>query len=178
MRASLCPGTSRVQRITVDGERTIGFMGEEARTYATPAMIRDIEFTCRELILEHADAGEDSVGMEVAMRHLAPTLMDMTVEIAVKVIEIDGRKIKFVRCDDQSTGSGNQECVHKLIDDDHVFALTATTSLNYAGASYVNGQGVPDIGGEPVTTAYDQYQHLYSIAGTYEPRNRGFQRTR
>ncbi|HEY3632431.1 MAG TPA: ABC transporter substrate-binding protein [Jatrophihabitantaceae bacterium] len=84
---------------------------------------------------------------------------------------VNGRKIKMVTCDDQSSGSGNQECVHKLIDDDHVFALTATTSLNYAGASYVNGQGVPDIGGEPVTTAYDQYAHLYSIAGTYEPRN-------
>src|SRR2546422_231990 len=27
------------------------------------------------------------------------------------------------------------------------------------------------LGGEPVTTAYDQYPHLYSIAGTYEPRN-------
>ena len=84
---------------------------------------------------------------------------------------VNGRRIKVVTCDDQSTGSGNQQCVHKLIDDDHVFALTATTSLNYAGASYVNGKGVPDVGGEPVTTAYDRYAHLYSIAGTYEPRN-------
>jgi ABC-type branched-subunit amino acid transport system substrate-binding protein len=84
---------------------------------------------------------------------------------------INGRTIKVVTCDDQSSGSGNQQCVHKLIDDDHVFALTATAVLNYAGAAYVNGKGVPDVGGEPVTTAYDQYEHLYSIAGTYEPRN-------
>jgi branched-chain amino acid transport system substrate-binding protein len=61
--------------------------------------------------------------------------------------------------------------VHELIDNDHVFALTATTVLDYAGASYVNSKGVPDIGGEPVTTAYDQYQHLYSIAASYEPRD-------
>lgn len=84
---------------------------------------------------------------------------------------VNGRTVKVVTCDDQSTGSGNQQCVHKLIDDDHVFALTATTVLDYAGAAYVNAQGVPDIAGEPVTTAYDQYEHLYSIIGSDEPRN-------
>ncbi|MFL6831476.1 MAG: thioesterase family protein, partial [Xanthobacteraceae bacterium] len=95
MKPSLRPGLSRVNRITIDRERTIGFMGEEARTYATPAMIRDIEYTCRDLIVEHADPGEDSVGMEVAVKHLAPTLMGMTVEIAVRVIAVDGRKVSF-----------------------------------------------------------------------------------
>ena len=95
MKPSLRPGASRVNRITIGPERTIGFMGEEARTYATPAMIRDIEYTCRDLILEHADAGEDSVGMEVAVKHLAPTLMGMTVEITVQVASVEGRKIVF-----------------------------------------------------------------------------------
>ena len=95
MKPSLRPGASRVNRITIGPERTIGFMGEEARTYATPAMIRDIEYTCRDLIVEHADPGEDSVGMEVAVKHLAPTLMGMTVEIAVRVIAVDGRKVSF-----------------------------------------------------------------------------------
>ena len=84
---------------------------------------------------------------------------------------VNGRTVKVVTCDDQSTGSGNQQCVHRLIDNDHVFALAATTVLNYAGASYVNSKGVPDVGGEPVTTAYDTYRHLYSIAGSDEPRN-------
>ncbi len=95
MKPSLRPGLSRVNRIIIDRERTIGFMGEQARTYATPAMIRDIEYTCRDLIVEHADPGEDSVGMEVAVKHLAPTLMGMTVEIAVRVIAVDGRKVSF-----------------------------------------------------------------------------------
>jgi fluoroacetyl-CoA thioesterase len=95
MKPSLRPGLSRVNRITIGPDRTIGFMGEEARTYATPAMIRDIEYTCRDLIIEHADPGEDSVGMEVAVKHLAPTLMGMTVEIAVRVIGVDGRKVSF-----------------------------------------------------------------------------------
>ena len=95
MKPSLRPGVTRVNRIAIGRERTIGFMGEEARTYATPSMILDIEHTCRELIIEHADAGEDSVGMEVAVKHLAPTLMGMTVEITVRVTAVDGRKVFF-----------------------------------------------------------------------------------
>jgi predicted thioesterase len=95
MKPGLQPGVSRLNRITVDRSRTISFMGEEARTYATPSMILDIEHTCRALILEYADAGEDSVGMEVAVRHLAPTLMDMTVDITVRVTAVEGRKISF-----------------------------------------------------------------------------------
>jgi fluoroacetyl-CoA thioesterase len=90
MKPGLRPGASRVNRLTVNRERTISFMGEEARTYATPSMILDIE-----LILEHADAGEDSVGMEVAVKHLAPTLMGMTVEITVRVTAVEGRKVTF-----------------------------------------------------------------------------------
>jgi fluoroacetyl-CoA thioesterase len=95
MKASLQPGATRVNRITVDRGRTIGFMGDEGRVYATPWLISDIEYTCRDLILAHADAGEDSVGVEVAVKHLAPTLPGMTVEITVRVAAVEGRKIMF-----------------------------------------------------------------------------------
>jgi predicted thioesterase len=95
MKASLQPGVSLVKQIAIDRARTIGFMGEEARVYATPSMILDIEHTCRELILHHADAGEDSVGMEVSVKHLAATLPDMTVEITVRVTAVEGRKVTF-----------------------------------------------------------------------------------
>jgi fluoroacetyl-CoA thioesterase len=95
MKASLQPGVSRVNRITIDRQRTIGFMGEEGRVYATPWMVGDMEYTCRDLIIEHADAGEDSVGVEVVVKHLAPTLPGMTVEITVRVAALEGRKVVF-----------------------------------------------------------------------------------
>ena len=95
MKDSLRPGVTTVRRLAVDSERTIGFMGEGGRVYGTPALIKDIEHTCRDLLLEHADAGEDSVGMEVALRHLAPTLLGMEVEITTRVAALDGRKITF-----------------------------------------------------------------------------------
>ena len=95
MKPSLRPGVERTNRIVVDDKRTISFMGEAARTYATPSMISDIEYTCRNLILDHADAGEDSVGMEVTVMHLAPTLKGMTAEVTVRISAIEGRKVSF-----------------------------------------------------------------------------------
>jgi fluoroacetyl-CoA thioesterase len=89
------PGAGPPRGIVVDRAKTIGFMGEEGRVYATPYLIGDIEMTCRNLILAHADAGEDSVGMEVAIRHLAATLPGMTVEITVEVTAVEGRKVVF-----------------------------------------------------------------------------------
>lgn len=95
MKGSLRPGVSRVNRIEVDRDRTIGFMGEEGRVYGTPYLVRDIEMTCRQLILDHGDAGEDSVGTDIAIKHLAPTLLGMTVEITATVTAVEGRKVGF-----------------------------------------------------------------------------------
>ena len=95
MKPSLEPGVSSTRRITVDRERTIGFMGEEARVYATPRLVGDIEYTCRDLLLAHLDPGEDSVGVEIALKHLAPSLTGMTVEIGVSVTAVAGRKVSF-----------------------------------------------------------------------------------
>jgi len=95
MKDTLRPGLSRSSRITVDRDRTIAFMGEEARVYATPRLISDVEMTCRNLMIEHSDEGEDSVGVEVALKHLAATLMGSTVEITVTVTVVDRRKVVF-----------------------------------------------------------------------------------
>ncbi len=95
MKQSLRPGVSRVNRIEVDRDRTIGFMGEEGRVYGTPYLVRDIEMTCRQLLLDHGDAGEDLVGTDVSIKHLAPTLLGMTVEITATVSAVEGRKVVF-----------------------------------------------------------------------------------
>jgi len=95
MKASLRSGVSLSHRVAVDRERTIGFMGEDGRVYGTPYLVRDIEHTCRDLLLAHGDPGEDSVGMELAVKHLAPTLLGMTAEITVTVTTVEGRKVSF-----------------------------------------------------------------------------------
>ena len=84
---------------------------------------------------------------------------------------IAGRQVKLVVCDDGATGAGNTACVKKLIDDDKVFAFVGNSIYDYAGAAFVDQRGVPDVGGQPITNAYDQYHHLWSIYGTPSPRN-------
>ncbi len=95
MKPSLTPGLERRASFVVDRERTIDFMGEKARVYATPMLVRDIEMCCRELLLEHLDDGEDSVGTRVEVDHLAATLMGMQVEITVTLQAMDGRAASF-----------------------------------------------------------------------------------
>jgi len=95
MKESLRPGVSRTNRIKIDRDRTIGFMGEEGRVYGTPWLVRDIEMTCRQLLLDHASPGEDSVGTDIAIKHLAPTLLEMSVEITVTVAAVEGRRVVF-----------------------------------------------------------------------------------
>src|SRR5882672_1005446 len=62
MKVSLKPGLSFSKKITVDEVRCIGFMGKEGMVYATPRMVSDVEYTCRDFLLQHLDPGEDSVG--------------------------------------------------------------------------------------------------------------------
>ncbi|MGA8055477.1 MAG: LysR family transcriptional regulator [Burkholderiales bacterium] len=95
MKPSLTTGVCATRRIDIDRARTIDFMGEKARVYATPMLVRDIEMTCRELLLEHLDPGEDSVGTRVEVDHLAPTLPGMAVELVVTVAEVKGRAVAF-----------------------------------------------------------------------------------
>ena len=84
-----------VREFTVDRERTIDFMGEDARVYATPMLVRDIEITCRDLLAAHVEPGEDSVGTRIEIDHLAPTLLGMKVRIPAKAVEIKGRAVVF-----------------------------------------------------------------------------------
>ena len=84
---------------------------------------------------------------------------------------VDGRRIEVRECDDGGSGVGNNTCVHRLIDEDKVVALVATTALDYAGASRVSHARVPDIGGQPIGAAYDTWPHLYGIYGSLAPRN-------
>lgn len=95
MKDSLQPGLETTQRITVDTDRTIGFMGEELRVYSTPSMVLDIERTCKDLLAEHLDDGENSVGARVEIDHLGATLKDMWVDVRATISEIDRRRVLF-----------------------------------------------------------------------------------
>lgn len=95
MKSTLRPGLSHRKEITVDEKRCIGFMGREGMVYATPMMVSDVEYTCRDFLLEHLDAGEDSVGTQVVIDHLAATPLGMKVTVEIRIAEITKRSVKF-----------------------------------------------------------------------------------
>jgi predicted thioesterase len=95
MKASLAPGLSTKKEVVVDEARCIGFMGKEGMVYATPRMVSDVEYACRDFLLQHLDPGEDSVGAHVSIDHLAATPLGLTVTIEAQIAEVDRRKVVF-----------------------------------------------------------------------------------
>jgi predicted thioesterase len=95
MKDTLRAGIASTMAFEVDRGRTIDFMGEAARVYATPMLVRDLEMACRELLLQHLDPGEDSVGTRVEIDHIGATLLGMQIELTVRVAEVNGRAVVF-----------------------------------------------------------------------------------
>jgi predicted thioesterase len=95
MKESLQPGLETTRRWEIGADRCIGFMGDDLRVYGTPFFTGDMEHTCRDMILDHLDDGEDSVGTRVELDHSAPTLIGMWVDISVTVAKVEGRRVTF-----------------------------------------------------------------------------------
>ncbi len=88
-------GVTLSRKIVVDRERTIDFLGEHLRVYATPMMVRDVEVACRDLLLQYCDPGEDNVGTGISLSHKGSTLLGMTIDVTATVKAVDGRKVTF-----------------------------------------------------------------------------------
>ena len=117
MKPSLVLGDTITKQIDIDASRCIGFMGPENAVYATPEMINDMEYTCRDLLLRHLDPGEDSVGANVTVDHLAATPQGMKVTIEAKIIEVDRRRVTFaVVARDQIEECGRGTHVRFIVD--------------------------------------------------------------
>lgn len=95
MKPSLKAGLATTRTIRVDEPRVISFMGEDCRVYATPRIISDVEYTCRDFLLAHLDPGEDSVGTKVNWEHVGPALLGAEVAISIKLLQVDGRRVTF-----------------------------------------------------------------------------------
>jgi predicted thioesterase len=108
MKPSLKPGLAHTRNLVVDDSRVIAFMGEDCRVYATPRIISDVEYTCRDFLLGHLDPGEDSVGTKVNWEHVGPALLGEAVTVSLKLIRVDGRRVTF----EAAVAAGADEVAH------------------------------------------------------------------
>lgn len=95
MKPEFRTGLTHTQRIVVDRDRTIGFMGEAMRVYSTPSMVLDVERTCKDFLAQYLSPEQNSVGMRVEIDHLGPALLDSWVDVNITVSEVDRRKVTF-----------------------------------------------------------------------------------
>jgi predicted thioesterase len=97
----------------VTSEEAIQFMGlENARVLSTPQMIGNMERTCRNLVLDFLEPGQDTVGTHVDVYHLAAAPMGTTVTFRAEILEVEKRRVKFkVECVDEKEklGEGTHE---------------------------------------------------------------------
>jgi len=105
MKNELSAGATTRRDLTVDLRRTVDFLGESLRIYATPELVRDVEQTCLDFLLGHVDAGENSVGTAIALKHGGATLLGQSVRIDARVTAVDGRSVAF----DFSVHEGDKE---------------------------------------------------------------------
>lgn len=117
MKSSLRKGAERRERVVVDRERTIAFLGDAKRVYSTPAMVSDIEYAGYRLIQEHLDAGESSLGVHVSVDHLGPTPLGAEVTVTVRVSAVEGRKVSLdAEVNDAAERVGRGRHVRFIID--------------------------------------------------------------
>lgn len=102
MRATLQAGLNYSESFPVTPATTVPKLAIDApelanmpAVLATPYMIAMMEITCTNLIKQHADAGEGSLGIGVWVTHLAATLPGQTVTVEAEVKEVAGRKVVF-----------------------------------------------------------------------------------
>ncbi len=92
----IAPGMAWELSQTVTEERTARHIGSGTeRVFATPAMVALIERTCVELMAPHLPPGRSSVGVEIHVRHLAPTPLGKTVRARVQVTAVEGGIVRF-----------------------------------------------------------------------------------
>jgi len=63
--------------------------------YASARLIAFVERTCAELLAEHLEPAETSVGVGFALTHEAATPLGMPVRVRVRLAEIDRRRCVF-----------------------------------------------------------------------------------
>lgn len=95
MKPTLVAGPSFTKTVLIDDARCISFMGPEGMVYATPRMVSDMEYACRDFLLAHLDPGEDSVGAHVSIDHLGATPPGLEVTIEARIASVDRRRVTF-----------------------------------------------------------------------------------
>ena len=89
-------GTTGELRFTVAQEHVIDFATDGMpAVLSTPRLIGLLERTARESLCPFLESGERTVGMEIEIRHLAPTPLGAGVTCQARVIAVEASTVTF-----------------------------------------------------------------------------------
>jgi fluoroacetyl-CoA thioesterase len=96
LKAGFAPGIADELTITTKPSMGTTHLGPTVPSmYSTPSMIQLIEDTCIQLIDRYVEPGEQSVGVRIDVKHLAPTPIGQSVTARVVMREVNGRRCAF-----------------------------------------------------------------------------------
>jgi predicted thioesterase len=116
MKNGLVPGMRNTQTYITTREMRASQLASDV--FSTPAMIGLMEGTCVRLVGPYLDDGEQTVGIHVDVRHMAPTKIGQSVIVTAELLEIKDHKIKFAVAATNDQGVRIGEGTHRraLID--------------------------------------------------------------
>lgn len=93
MKDGLTPGLTQTQTYVTTLEMRAKQLISDV--FSTPAMIGLMEFTCVLLVAPYLDGNEQTVGIHVDVRHMAPTKIGQSVTITAALLEVKNNKLRF-----------------------------------------------------------------------------------
>ena len=93
MKSALLPGLVNKQTYVTTQEMRASQLTSEV--FSTPAMIGLMEGTCLRLVAPYLDENEQTVGIHVDVRHMAPTKIGQSVTVTAELLEVKDNKMRF-----------------------------------------------------------------------------------
>jgi fluoroacetyl-CoA thioesterase len=93
MKNGLIPGLMHTQTYVTTLEMRAKQL--TADIFSTPAMIGLMEGTCVQLVAPYLDENDQTVGIHVDVRHMAPTKIGQSVTVTAELLEVKDNKLRF-----------------------------------------------------------------------------------
>ena len=93
MKDGMVPGLTHTQTYVTTLEMRAKQLA--ADIFSTPAMIGLMEYTCVLLVAPYLDENEQTVGIHVDVRHMAPTKIGQSVTVTAELLEVKDSKLRF-----------------------------------------------------------------------------------
>jgi fluoroacetyl-CoA thioesterase len=116
MKNGMVPGLTHTQTYVTTLEMRAKQLASDI--FSTPAMIGLMEYTCVLLVGPYLDENEQTVGIHVDVRHMAPTKIGQSVTVTAELLEVKDSKLRFAlsAVNDQGVKIGEGTHRRALID--------------------------------------------------------------